>query len=181
MISHHPKSVRPRRLELVPEPLRAVGPYAVIAALTAALGAAGFIGFRVWSALFAAAIVAGTGAGLWAQARRRQRFRAADAWIAHGRGSRPAEDVLRERSAILVDPHHRRMLAQSLRRTVADATGEHRGRSARVPLDRVVVRACAPDLLGVADVLGDRLRAVTPRAVVLAEELITDPGSPIYR
>src|SRR5690242_11663956 len=138
MISHHPKSVRPRRLELVPEPLRAVGPYAVIAAVAAALGAAGFIGFRVWSALFAAAIVAGAAAGLWEQARRRQRFRAADARIAHGQGSRPVEEVLRERGVILVGPRHRRMLAQNLRRTVAEAKGDGRGRSARVPLDRVV-------------------------------------------
>jgi hypothetical protein len=82
--------------------------------------------------------------------------------------------------AILVGRRHRRGIAHSLRRAVADAR-RPAGQTARVPVEPAIARASADDVHRVADVLADRLRAVTPRAVALAEELITDPGSPVYR
>ncbi len=52
--------------------------------------------------------------------------------------------------------------------------------SARVPLNRQVLRAHSADIDHLADVLGDASRAVTPRGVALADELITSPVSPAY-
>jgi hypothetical protein len=72
------------------------------------------------------------------------------------------------------------MVAGSLRRVVFEAGAPYR-HSARVPVDAVSVRRCKPQLLRLAELLADPRERVTPRAVVLAEELITNPGSPVYR
>ena len=52
--------------------------------------------------------------------------------------------------------------------------------SARVPLNRAALRARSEDIDHLADLLGDASRAVTPRGVALADELITSPVSPAY-
>jgi hypothetical protein len=165
----------------LPDPLRAIAPYLTIGLLAALLGAAGVIRTLDWEALVAASAFAGS-AALGSTWLRREHVRvAADAWIAHHAGSAPAASVLDQRAATLTGARHRAMVAGSLRRVVSEAGSPSYRRSARVPVDAVAVRHCEPQLLRLAGLLADPRTPVTPRAVVLAEELITDPGSPVYR
>ena len=149
MIAHHGKTLPAGlgRLTRLPEPVRTAFAYAVIAALAAGLGEVGMVRFHIWAAVVAAAGIGGGGAVAWSHVRRQQRFWVADAWIAHRRGERPAEEVLRERSAILVSPRHRGMVAHSLRRTVADAEGRP-GRTARVAVEPATCARARPSCCG---------------------------------
>ncbi len=155
-------------------------PYGVLGALAAALGGLGVLTARAAAAGGIAACIGAAGAAAASLMRRQSRLWAADVWLAHGAGPRPADDVLRQRAAGLVASRHRRLLAGTLRRFVQDA--EHPDPvSSRMRLDRVAVRACAHLLERAAAELGATGRPVTPRAVALAEELVTSPGSPLYR
>lgn len=164
----------------LPRPLHSVLPYLAIGGLAGVLGASGALRATAWTAVLIASLAGGTGALAWAWIRRRQLSVCADAWLTHERGHRPSPGVLRDRTHTLLAPRHRRMVAGSLRR-VACEPERSSGPSARVPLDLSAVRACQPQLVRAAADLEDVSQPVSARAVVLAEELITDPGSPIYR
>jgi hypothetical protein len=164
----------------LPEPLRALVPYLTIGVLAMLLGAAGAIRTLDWQALVAASAVAGAAAQGWTWIRREHLRVAADAWIGHHAGAVPAAGVLSERMQTLMGAKHRAMVAGGLRRVVSDAGRPYRY-SARVPVDAVAVRRCEPQLLRLAELLADPRGPVTPRVVVLAEQLLTDTGSPVYR
>jgi len=116
---------------------------------------------------------------LWTSIVTHRRRGQADAWLAHPAGEGPGSDVLARRSRQLVAAHHRRMVGASLR-LLAEEPARPRGRSARVPVDTAAVHSCAGLLTRAAGALEDVSRPVSPRAVALAQELITDPGSPVY-
>jgi hypothetical protein len=164
----------------LPRPSHAFIPYLTIGGLAALVGSAGAINAREWTAIVGASLAGGLGALAWSGIQRARLSQAADAWIAHGAGTPPPAGVVRERSAALVGARHRRTIASSLRRVVLEAAEPYL-RSARVPVNAASVRASSPQLLRTADVLADTSRPVSARAVVLAGELITDPGSPVYR
>jgi hypothetical protein len=169
------------RIGTVPRMLAAATlPYAVLAGLAPVLGRLGVLNTREAAAGGIAACLGGAGAAVASVVRRQARLWAADAWLAHGTGPRPADDVLRQRSAGLVAARHRRLLAGTLRRFLNDAE-QPTAVSGRMRLDRAAVAACAPLLERVADGLGSIGRPITPRAVALADELVTSPGSPLYR
>ncbi len=164
----------------LPHPLQSVLPYLTIGGLAGALGASGALRATAWTAVLIASIAGGMGALAWSWIRRKQLSAHADAWLTHERGRRPSPEVLRDRTHTLLAPRHRRMVAGSLRRVACEPEGAS-GLSARVPLDIPAVRACQPQLVRAAADLEDVSQPVSARAVGLAEELITDPGSPIYR
>lgn len=164
----------------LPHPLQSVLPYLTIGGLAGALGASGELRTTVWTAVLMASIVGGIGALAWSCIRRERLYSATDDWIAHRRGALPSPAVLRERSAMLTAAGHREMIARSLRRIVSQAEAPRR-HSAQLPLDAAAVRSGAPGLLRVASEIASAGQQISARAVVLSEELITDPGSPVYR
>ena len=92
-------------------------------------------------------------------------------------GADPSWDPeLALRAAQLTAPRRRRALAENLIRVARDA-----GRPARwscaVPLDRGAVRQAAPELRALAADLRDQ---PAPQAISLVEQLLRDPGSPLY-
>ena len=107
-------------------------------------------------------------------ARRRQ----ADTLLRTGVRVHPQSTLLVWRAAQLTAPRNRRVLARSLRRMVRDVE-----RSARspVPLNRVAVAPHVQLLHQLAARLADLSGKVTPRGMVLVEDLITDGlASPLY-
>jgi hypothetical protein len=94
-------------------------------------------------------------------------------------GADPAWDPeLALRAARVSVPRRRRALADSLLRAVRDADRPPRW-SCAVPLDRGAVQAAAPELRALAAALLDEA-APRPQAITLAEQLLRDPGSPLY-
>jgi hypothetical protein len=94
-------------------------------------------------------------------------------------GADPSWDPeLAVRATQLTAPRRRRVLAQSLLRTVRDAHRAPRWTCA-VPVDRRAVRAATPELRALATSLSQDA-APTPQAITLAEQLLREPGSPLY-
>jgi hypothetical protein len=92
-------------------------------------------------------------------------------------GADPSWDPeLALRAAQLTTPRRRRALAESLLRVVRDADRPQRW-SCAAPLDRGAVRQAAPALRALAADLCDQ---AAPQAISLAEQLLRDPGSPLY-
>jgi hypothetical protein len=78
----------------------------------------------------------------------------------------------------LCSDEHRRALAESLVQVVR--ASETRYLPSASPLNRVAAREQLPLFLQVAAVLADTQRRVTPRGVLLVEELLTGSKSPLY-
>jgi hypothetical protein len=94
-------------------------------------------------------------------------------------GADPSWDPeLALRAARVTAPRRRRALADSLVRAVRDANRPPRW-SCAAPLDRGAVRAAAPELQALAAALLQDA-APRPQAITLAEQLIREPGSPLY-
>jgi hypothetical protein len=72
----------------------------------------------------------------------------------------------------------RHRLAASLRRTVSKSSPASLPGAS--PLNRVLVRGHAPELLALADRLDDLSRPVSSEGVFLVEELVSEPWSPLY-
>jgi len=152
----------------------------LVAGLTG--GAAGLIGALppvdgVIVMAVGAAGAAGTLAAGWL--RRSRANEAADRWLAHGTGTRPAAATLRRRCDELTDECSRRTLARALRRVLADADASP-VRGTRLAVDRRSVLAQRRRLEQLAARLDDFGQVVTPRAMALVEELVTSGGSPLY-
>ncbi|HKV68164.1 MAG TPA: hypothetical protein VJN72_08735, partial [Gaiellales bacterium] len=96
-----------------------------------------------------------------------------------GSGAPPAEAVVARR-AELISTRERRGLARSMSEAVAVAKAPP-GMTARVPLDRSAVVAESVLLRQLANRLDDVESPVAARGVALAELLVTDCGSPLYR
>jgi hypothetical protein len=83
------------------------------------------------------------------------------------------------RAEELTNPRRRRGLARSLQRLLVAVDGSPR--SWGVPVDRDAVRRNAALVAAIASRLAAIHRPVHPRAVILVEELLTDPDrSPLY-
>jgi hypothetical protein len=94
-------------------------------------------------------------------------------------GADPAWDPeLALRAEQVTAPRRRRALAESLVRAVRDAERPPRWTCA-VPLARGAVRAATPELRALATSLSQDA-APTPQAITLAEQLLREPGSPLY-
>jgi hypothetical protein len=78
----------------------------------------------------------------------------------------------------LCSDEHRRALAESIVHVVRGS--DTRYLPSASPLNRVAVRDQLPLLLSVASVLADTERRVSPRGVLLVEELLTGSASPLY-
>jgi hypothetical protein len=82
------------------------------------------------------------------------------------------------RAAELVIPKRRLDLAHSLRRLVHDSDARYL--PGAQTFDRLAVRAEAESFLALADRLADLERPVAPRGVLLLEQLLDDPWSPLH-
>jgi hypothetical protein len=78
----------------------------------------------------------------------------------------------------LTAPRRRRALEKSLVRAVHDAHRPPRWTCA-APIDRSAVRATTPELRALAASLSQEA-APAPQGVALAEQLLREPGSPLY-
>jgi hypothetical protein len=78
----------------------------------------------------------------------------------------------------LCSDEHRRALAESLVQVVRGSDTRYLPNAS--PLNRVAARDQLPLLLQVAAVLADTERRVTPRGVLLVEELLGGSKSPLY-
>jgi hypothetical protein len=94
-------------------------------------------------------------------------------------GADPSWDLeLGLRAARVTAPRKRRALAESLVRVVRDADRPARWTCA-VPLDRGAVRAAAPELRALAAYLTQE-PTPAPQGILLAGQLLREPGSPLY-
>ncbi|HET8823166.1 MAG TPA: hypothetical protein VFM57_16630 [Thermoleophilaceae bacterium] len=82
------------------------------------------------------------------------------------------------RAAHLIAPRRRRALAQSLVRAVRDAHSPPRW-SCAAPIARSAARATTPELRALAASLTQEA-APAPQGVALAQQLLREPGSPLY-
>jgi len=163
----------------LPSPVRAAAPYAVILAVTAIAAAAGVISGRPAKAILLAGAAAAVVAALWGWFQRALLRELADRFIATGFGAPPVEAVIARR-AELTGPRERRGLARSMSEAVEVAKAPP-AMSARVPLDRRAVVAESELLRRLAGRLADVDSPVAARGVALAELLVTDCASPLYR
>jgi hypothetical protein len=92
-------------------------------------------------------------------------------------GADPSWDPdLTLRAAQLTTPRRRKALAESLVRVARDADRPARW-SCAAPLERGAVQEAAADLQALAADVRDE---PVPQAICLAEQLLRDPGSPLY-
>lgn len=82
------------------------------------------------------------------------------------------------RAEELVEPKRRRELARSLRMVVKDADARYLPNAA--PINRPGVRGAADELLELADRLEALDIPISPRGVLLLEQLLGDSSSPLY-
>lgn len=82
------------------------------------------------------------------------------------------------RVAELTDPDHRVDLGRALA-DVVHASDERLLPNAK-PINRGAVRECRAQLLELASCLFDTERTVSPRGVLLVEQLLNDSGGPLY-
>lgn len=94
-------------------------------------------------------------------------------------GSEPSWDPeLTLRAAQVTAMNRRRALGRGLERAIGDAHRPPRWTCA-APLDRRAVRAAAPALRALAADLVEGT-APAPQGIALVEQLLRDPGSPLY-
>jgi len=163
----------------LPSPTRAAAPYAVILAATGVAAAAGLISGRPAESFASAGAAAAVVAALWGWFQRARLRELADRFIATGSGAPPVEAVIARR-AELTGPRERRGLARSMSEAIAIAKAPP-AMSARVPLDRRAVVAESALIRRLAVRLADVDAPVAARGVALAELLVTDCASPLYR
>jgi hypothetical protein len=108
----------------------------------------------------------------------RSRRRIADPWLLWGAEARPAAEILAWRASELTDVRSRKTLARGLRRLRAEAEG--RLVPGALPLNRLEIRSQIGLLRALESRLADLGRPVSPRGVLLVEQLLTEPGSPLY-
>ena len=75
-------------------------------------------------------------------------------------------------------PNNRREVAQSIRRLVRSADARYL--PGPTPLNRLVVREQAAELLALGEWLEDMDRPITARGVLMLDELLTDGYGPLY-
>ena len=130
-------------------------------------------------AVVAGALVA-VGLLRWARAAAElgRRRRAADEWLLWGAAVRPSSDLLSWRAAELTSPRVRSTLARSL----GGIERELRQASlpGPVPLNKRALRLHVGLVRALQARLEDSTRPVSVRGMLLADRLLTEPGSPLY-
>jgi hypothetical protein len=109
----------------------------------------------------------------WLELTRRRR--AADRWLRTGASPTPLH---RWRATELVSGRERRLLVRSLEDVVLDLRGS--ALPGAVPLDRVGVRPYEGEIVALADRLSDPARSVSPAGILLVQDFLTRPESPLY-
>jgi hypothetical protein len=166
-----------RRQANVPSPLAAAAPLLGLAVLALALDAAPGLPWETGVAaamLFAAAAVVRL-AQKWIAVRRLRSI--ADRIILRG-GDRPtASPLVAWRTAELTSPRHRRVVAAEAARLARELDASTL--PGAVPLNRSVVRPHRIQLEALAAAL-DSSQPIGARGMLLAEQLLTSPASPLY-
>jgi hypothetical protein len=120
--------------------------------------------------------------GMWQTVRAWQllngRRRTADRLLLWGAEPRPSSELLAWRAAELISTSSRKTLARSLRRLAREAEG--RVLPGAVPVNRRGIRSQLGLLRALEAHLADLDQPVSPRGVLLVEQLLTEPGSPLY-
>ena len=105
--------------------------------------------------------------------------RAADAVLRTGARVHPYSTLLVWRAGELTSEHNRRLLSRSFRNIVREL--ERPSLMSAVPLNRRQAREHVELLAALRDRLGDLDSSITPRGVVLVEDLLTDGlNSPLF-
>ena len=172
-----PATIGSRRYANVPNPLAAALPLLVLAVGALALEAAPQLPWETGVAvalLFAGAAVV----RLLQQALAVRRLRAvADRIILRGGERQTASPLLTWRSAELTSSRHRNRVARDAARLARELDGARL--PGAVPLNRAAVRPFRQELEALASLLDGAL-PVTARGVLLAEELLSSPSSPLF-
>lgn len=142
---------------------------------------AGFGSGLAWQevlAVVSAFLIAGLAlaGSVWRDVARRRRT--ADRWLLWGAEARPDAELLAWRAAELISPRSRKVLARSLRRLRREAEG--RLVPGALPLNRLEIRSQIGLLRALESRLAALERPVSPRGVLLVEQFLTEPGSPLY-
>lgn len=110
----------------------------------------------------------------------RLRAHSIDEKLLRGSSSDASPAVL-VRQALLLRRRYRSAVARGLRGIVAAARGRDRNMfAARLPLREGEILESEPLILTLADEL-EQEESVSPRGVIMADRLITDGASPVYR
>jgi hypothetical protein len=110
----------------------------------------------------------------------RLRARSIDEKLLYG-GITDGSPAVLVRRARLLHCRYRSAVAAALRRLVAAANRSELSMfAAKLPLRRSEIRESEPLILTLADEL-EQEQSVSPRGVILADRLVTDGDSPIYR
>jgi hypothetical protein len=110
----------------------------------------------------------------------RLKARSIDDELLDGRTNEPSPVVL-VRRARLLHRRYRSAVATGLRRLVAAARGRDRNIfAAQLPIREGEILASEPLILTLADDI-EQDEHISPRGVILADRLLTDGASPIYR
>jgi hypothetical protein len=172
-----PATIGSRRYANVPNPLGAALPLLVLAVGALALEAAPQLPWETGVAvalLFAGAAVV----RLLQQALAVRRLRAvADRIILRGGERQAASPLLTWRTAELTSARHRNRVARDAARLARELDGARL--PGAVPLNRAAVRPFRQELEALASLL-DGARPVTARGVLLAEQLLSSPSSPLF-
>ncbi len=107
-----------------------------------------------------------------------RRRHAADEWLLWGAVAHPSSPLLSWRAAELTSPGSRSTLAHSLRRVDRDASEETAASLA--PLNRRSIRRNLGLVRALQERLDDDSHPIDPRGILLVEQLITVPRSPLY-
>ncbi len=162
----------------IPRPLRSGLTLAAFGVAPLLAGAAGLI--RPVSGLVFAAIFAAVGALQALLARHELSGLRSEADGELRRGRRPYfhHALVSWRSAELVSEHHRRSLARALARTERDLSPSTLPNAS--PLNRIAARPHVDLIHEIAERLAAFDRPIEPRGVVLVEDLLRSPDSPLY-
>jgi hypothetical protein len=162
----------------VPRPFRSGPALATVAVVPLAAGLSGLI--RPQSGLVFALIFVAVGAlqTLLAYTELAGLRREADRELRLGRKPYFRPGLVSWRSAELTAERHRTALARAVARTVRDLSPATLPGAA--PLNRVAARPNVDLFRRLAERIAALDRAVEPRAVLLVEDLLTSPDSPLY-
>jgi len=158
---------------------RPVLPYAAIGAVLVAGLATGVVRQSLTGPVLFAIAVACAGAAIWGYAHTFWLRDQADRSIRGDGAAGTPPAVVTARARELVGARHRHMLSSGLRRVVDDIDRPALV-SARVPINRLGIALEHHKLERICALLDDPSRSVTPRSVALLENLMSDPGSPLY-
>ncbi len=174
----HAPAGRRRSTGAPPRPLPALLPPICLALLVLAAGFAAGIEWpwvlTIACSLVLVALLQATRATVELARRRR----AADEWLLWGATARPSSALLSWRADELTSTRLRSTLSHSLRRIEREVRGGALPGS--VPLNTRAIRRHVDLLHALQERVADCTRPVSARGMLLVDQLLTEPGSPLY-